>query len=162
MREICRPVKSRSGAWIPPIGSLDACSDLNQPLSALHTSHHSHHGLGWCSKLLNGLRAAASGAFVCWRPSLLFTCVCCPLIHDSSLLFSSLLFSSPLLSSLLFSSLLFSTNKMPFLQERIGPFRDPKYLEVIKKCKTFLVKMGFVHMRITRRISWTAWAQASV
>ena len=31
----------------------------------LHTSHHSHHGLGGYSKLINGLRAAASGAFVC-------------------------------------------------------------------------------------------------
>ena len=31
-----------------------------------HTiSHHSHHGLGGYSKLTNGLRAAASGAFVC-------------------------------------------------------------------------------------------------
>jgi len=30
----------------------------------LHTSHHSHHGLGGYSKLINGLRAAASGAFV--------------------------------------------------------------------------------------------------
>ena len=32
--------------------------------------HHSHHGLGRYSKLTNGLRADASGAFVCWRPSL--------------------------------------------------------------------------------------------
>ena len=40
----------------------------------LHSSHHSRHGLGGYSKLINGLRAAASGAFVCWRPSLLFTC----------------------------------------------------------------------------------------
>ena len=39
----------------------------------LHTSHHSHHGLGGYSKLINGLRAAASGAFVCWRSSSLFT-----------------------------------------------------------------------------------------
>ena len=31
----------------------------------LHSSHHSHHGLGGYSKLINGLRAAASGAFVC-------------------------------------------------------------------------------------------------
>ena len=31
----------------------------------LHSSHHSHHGLGGYSKLTNGLRAAASGAFVC-------------------------------------------------------------------------------------------------
>ena len=31
----------------------------------LHTSHHSHHGVGGYSKLINGLRAAASGAFVC-------------------------------------------------------------------------------------------------
>ena len=31
----------------------------------LHTSHHSHHGLGGYSKLINGPRAAASGAFVC-------------------------------------------------------------------------------------------------
>ena len=39
----------------------------------VHSSHHSHHGLGGYSKLTNGLRAAASGAFVCRRPSLLFT-----------------------------------------------------------------------------------------
>jgi len=32
---------------------------------SLHSSHHSHHGLGEYSKLTNGLRAAASGAFVC-------------------------------------------------------------------------------------------------
>ena len=31
----------------------------------LHTSHHSHHELGGYSKIINGLRAAASGAFVC-------------------------------------------------------------------------------------------------
>ena len=31
----------------------------------LHSSHHSHHGSGGYSKLINGLRAAASGAFVC-------------------------------------------------------------------------------------------------
>ena len=31
----------------------------------LHTSHHSHHGLGGYSKLINGLRAAASGVFLC-------------------------------------------------------------------------------------------------
>ena len=31
----------------------------------LHTSHHSHHGLGGYSKGTNGLRAAASDAFVC-------------------------------------------------------------------------------------------------
>ena len=37
-------------------------------------THQSHHGLGGYNKLINGLRAAASGAFVCWRPSLLFTC----------------------------------------------------------------------------------------
>ena len=30
-----------------------------------HTSHHSHLRLGGYSKLINGLRAAASGAFVC-------------------------------------------------------------------------------------------------
>ena len=32
----------------------------------LHSSQHSHHGLGGYS--------THSGAFVCWRPSLLFTC----------------------------------------------------------------------------------------
>ena len=32
---------------------------------SLHTSHHSHHGLGGYSKLINGLMAAATGAFVC-------------------------------------------------------------------------------------------------
>ena len=31
----------------------------------LHSSKHSHHGLAGYSKLINGLRAAASGAFVC-------------------------------------------------------------------------------------------------
>ena len=31
----------------------------------LHTSHHSHLGLAGYSKLINGLRAPASGAFVC-------------------------------------------------------------------------------------------------
>ena len=31
----------------------------------LHTSHHSHHALGGYSKLINRLRAAASGAIVC-------------------------------------------------------------------------------------------------
>ena len=31
----------------------------------LHTSHHSHHGLGGYNKLINGLTAAASGAIVC-------------------------------------------------------------------------------------------------
>ena len=31
----------------------------------LHTSHHSHRGVGGYSKLINGLRAAARGAFVC-------------------------------------------------------------------------------------------------
>ena len=41
---------------------------------SLHTSHHSHHGLGGYSKIINGLRAAASGTFVCLRPNLLFTC----------------------------------------------------------------------------------------
>ena len=35
--------------------------------------HTSHYRLGGYSKLLNGLRAAASGAFVCWRPNSLFT-----------------------------------------------------------------------------------------
>ena len=42
-----------------------------------HTSftHHSHHGLGGYSKLKNGLRAAVSGAIVCWRPSLLLTSI---------------------------------------------------------------------------------------
>ena len=30
-----------------------------------HTSHHSHHGLGGYRKLINGLRVAASGPFVC-------------------------------------------------------------------------------------------------
>ena len=30
-----------------------------------HSSHHSHHGLGGYSKLINELRAAASGAFAC-------------------------------------------------------------------------------------------------
>ena len=53
--------------------------------------HTSHHGLGGYSKLINGLRAAASCAFVCWRPNLQFTCKmcckrpgCCPLMYDSS------------------------------------------------------------------------------
>ena len=61
--------------------------------------HTSHHGLGGYSKLINGLRAAATGAFVCWRPNLLFTCKiivrghsCCPLMHDSSF-FHSLIHS---------------------------------------------------------------------
>ena len=39
-----------------------------------YTSHQSYHGLGGYSKLINGLKAAASGASVCWRPSLLFAC----------------------------------------------------------------------------------------
>ena len=41
---------------------------------SLHTSHHSHHGLGGYSKLINGLKAAATDAFVCCRPNVLFTC----------------------------------------------------------------------------------------
>ena len=35
--------------------------------------HTSHYRLGGYSKLINGLRAAASGAFVYWRPNSLFT-----------------------------------------------------------------------------------------
>ena len=59
--------------------------------STLNTSHHSHHGLGGYSKLIIGLRAAASGAR-CMLTSELTAhllkcivrgCVCCPLIHDS-------------------------------------------------------------------------------
>ena len=34
-------------------------------LANLHISHHSHNGLGRYRKLINGLRAAVSGAFVC-------------------------------------------------------------------------------------------------
>ena len=33
-------------------------------------AQQSHHGLGGNSKLINRLRAASSGAFVCWRPNL--------------------------------------------------------------------------------------------
>ena len=40
-------------------------------MTSLQTSHHSPHGLG---ELINRMRADASGAFVCWRLSLLFTC----------------------------------------------------------------------------------------
>ena len=42
------------------VGDVDPSVVVN-----LHSSHHSHHGLGGYSKLINGLRAAASGAFVC-------------------------------------------------------------------------------------------------
>ena len=60
--------------------------------------------MGWVTartgynKLTNGLRAAASGAFICWHPSLytvhMLKCmvrgrVCCPLIHDSPFHFIS-------------------------------------------------------------------------
>ena len=40
-------------------------------MTNLQTSHHSPHGLG---ELINRMRADASGALVCWRLSLLFTC----------------------------------------------------------------------------------------
>ena len=46
--------------------NVDCEGDKKRPsIYNLHTSHHSHHGLGGYSKLINGLRAAASGAFVC-------------------------------------------------------------------------------------------------
>ena len=59
-----------------------------------HTLHHSPHGLGGYSKLINRLRAAASGTLVCWcwcelTVHMLINIVrghiCCPLIHDSFL-----------------------------------------------------------------------------
>ena len=37
----------------------------------LHTSHHSHHGVGGYSKLINGLRAAASAWRLCTPTSAL-------------------------------------------------------------------------------------------
>ena len=42
------------------VGGVDPCGVVNR-----HSSHHSHHGLGGYIKLTNGLRAAASGTFVC-------------------------------------------------------------------------------------------------
>jgi len=42
------------------VGDIDPGVVVN-----LHTSHHLHHGLSGYSELINGLRAAASGAFVC-------------------------------------------------------------------------------------------------
>ena len=56
--------------WHPHLCSKRA-GDLDPGVVVnLHTSHYR---LGGYSKLLNGLRAAASGAFVCWRPNSLFT-----------------------------------------------------------------------------------------
>ena len=59
--------------------------------------HHIIHIMGGYSKLTNGLRAAASGAFCMLASELtvhMLKCiegghVCCPLIHDSSLIHST-------------------------------------------------------------------------
>ena len=47
------------------VGDVDPSGVAN-----LHTSPQSHHGLGGYSKLINGLRMAASGAFVLYAYSL--------------------------------------------------------------------------------------------
>ena len=43
---------------------MNNASTLSSVVVNLHTSHHSH-GLGGCRKVINGLKAAATGAFVC-------------------------------------------------------------------------------------------------
>ena len=54
-----------------PVSLLDVGHGV---VVSLHTLHHSHHGLGGYSKPINGLKPAATGAFVCWRPNVLSTC----------------------------------------------------------------------------------------
>ena len=62
------PINSIEGldASTYPEQSLETPAHLNflkQPVPCLNSPLHKlHHGLGWYSKLLNGLRAAASGA----------------------------------------------------------------------------------------------------
>ena len=66
----------------------------------------------WYKRLINGLRAAASGAFVCWRPSLLFTCQKCIVKR------ARLLSSYPWLFFLL--SLIPYTDEIHFLTPKIS------------------------------------------
>ena len=51
-------------SWLKKKGSKKRRRKKRETVT-LHTSHHSHHGLGGYSKLINELRAAVSGAFVC-------------------------------------------------------------------------------------------------
>ena len=51
-------------SWLKKKGSKKRRRKKRETVN-LHTSHHSHRGVGGYSKLINGLRAAARGAFVC-------------------------------------------------------------------------------------------------